>query len=138
MRGRRRRADRVDFFEARPGFRTSRRSLFSCDFGRLVTSLQQQDVSAAFGVPQETCTLGEVAKLSGRSTKVVGGWLRAAGVPLHGSTSGRHFYVKHLSARLPELYDLLVERAEKRARGEHVPTHIGRRERIEAALPRPP
>ncbi len=92
-----------------------------------MTYLQQQDVSPE--IPR-TCTLKEAAEMAGRTTKVVGGWLRAAGVPLHGATSGRHFYVKHLSARLPELYDLLVERAEKRARGESVSTHIGR---VEAA-----
>jgi hypothetical protein len=64
--------------------------------------------------------------MAGRSTKVVGGWLRDAGIPLHGHTSGRHFYVRLLAVRLPELYNLFVARAEKRARGEHVSTHVGR------------
>lgn len=67
--------------------------------------------------------------MAGRSTKVVGSWLRAAGVPLHGSTSGRHFYVRHLAARMPELYDVLCDRLRKRARGERVSAHVGRVER---------
>ncbi len=73
-----------------------------------------------------TCTIGELARLAGRSTKVVRGWLRECDVPLYGSTSGRHFVVADLAVRRPEIYRLFEQRADKRARGEHVSTHVGR------------
>lgn len=73
---------------------------------------------------RETCTLTELARLAGRSTKVVKGWLRESGVPVFGQSTGRYFVVDHLSARRPEIYRIFERRAEAKARGERAPSRV--------------
>ena len=80
------------------------------DEGRAPPSPPRLDV-----VPR-TCTLTELARLAGRSTKVVRGWLDECCVPIHGNGVGRHIVVDDLAVRRPEIYRLFQRRAEDRAR----------------------
>jgi transcriptional regulator with XRE-family HTH domain len=71
----------------------------------------------AAGVPM-TCTLTDLARMAGRSTHVVRGWLDECDVPIYGNGVGRHILVDDLKVRRPEVYRLFERRAEERARAQ--------------------